>query len=682
MTEQKIFVGRKAELEKFIKVLEEPRGQAVLVVGQAGMGKTWLINKMADLAQNYPKLKCGWVRYEVTPTDSVNSILGLMMEHAFDAAQLEEKLLDATPRRLEQWRSLLNILKIGDLILSLRRDVKLNIRDHFLKQLELISKRMKENQRAIFIIDPEKYMQKESDHAWAIVIRQLPEKIKLVFAQRPEDVLVDSETFDALDNVVRIPDRQLDVLDEIAVEELIDRRSKDLKYTVAELRKVLRNYKGHPYTLGAALDLIRAGTKLEELPKKPELIKFAKVQWERICQIGDDAIQLFEAYAILEVGVPDEVVEAVSGLSATVRKRLQIDNYLRGLLREEGYGRRIYHVILAEHILEQIEKRRIKNYCARAVEVYRKKLNEDVWPDALAAIRLPEHTLVAQGEKAFVEVFLNESFEALFILGLYDPLESLHTRASNIVKQDSKNARMLKGFYPKIPWYLYFLQEIEKEYGRVARIAQGYSYLGEIYLDAAKVDKAKEMSLKALHMHRKLGREKQIAKDYNNLGFVYWMDHDLDRAQQMFEMALQVYEKLKDQKDIAGQCAELASFYRDRGDLDKAEQMYQRALGIYQLFDNNKDEIRYIYLALGLVYVNGGDLYKAEKMYQRAIEISEQLGKINLVAHSYANMAMIHDMRKDKKHARTYWKKARELFFKAKMETEAQKIQEWLNLSK
>jgi len=31
-----IFVGRNAELEQFRKVVEDPKGQAVLVVGQAG----------------------------------------------------------------------------------------------------------------------------------------------------------------------------------------------------------------------------------------------------------------------------------------------------------------------------------------------------------------------------------------------------------------------------------------------------------------------------------------------------------------------------------------------------------------------------------------------------------------------------------------------------------------------
>jgi hypothetical protein len=34
MAEERIFVGRKAELEQFRKVLEDPQGQAILAVGQ------------------------------------------------------------------------------------------------------------------------------------------------------------------------------------------------------------------------------------------------------------------------------------------------------------------------------------------------------------------------------------------------------------------------------------------------------------------------------------------------------------------------------------------------------------------------------------------------------------------------------------------------------------------------
>jgi hypothetical protein len=43
MAEGKIFVGREAELEQFKKALEDPRGQAILVIGRKVMVKDLII---------------------------------------------------------------------------------------------------------------------------------------------------------------------------------------------------------------------------------------------------------------------------------------------------------------------------------------------------------------------------------------------------------------------------------------------------------------------------------------------------------------------------------------------------------------------------------------------------------------------------------------------------------------
>ncbi len=80
------FVGRKDELARFGEVLADVRGQAVLVVGQSGMGKTWLINRMSSIAREHPDYNCGTIRYEITRTDSCESRLALMMDDAFEAA--------------------------------------------------------------------------------------------------------------------------------------------------------------------------------------------------------------------------------------------------------------------------------------------------------------------------------------------------------------------------------------------------------------------------------------------------------------------------------------------------------------------------------------------------------------------------------------------------------------------
>ena len=149
-----------------------------------------------------------------------------------------------------------------------------------------------------------------------------------------------------------------------------------MRVEISDLRKVLSRYKGHPYAVGAALDLVEQGTKLEELPKTAKPTEFAAKQWEKISEKGDEAIKLFEAYAVLEVAVPDDVVEYVSEVGTTTRKRLQGDKYLRGLLREEAGGKRIYHSILADYILGQMGEAEKKEYHKRAVEVYREKLKK------------------------------------------------------------------------------------------------------------------------------------------------------------------------------------------------------------------------------------------------------------------------------------------------------------------
>jgi len=554
MAEEKIFVGRKDELEQFKKVLAEPGGQAVLVVGQAGMGKTWLINKMAEAAEKHPELKCGWVRYEVTPTDSVDSTMALMMDNAFETAEVIEKSRDATPRRLEQWRAFLNVFGIGDLMLSLRRDTAKNTREQFLERLRLISKRMPKNGRAVFIIDPEKYMQEKSDQSWAIVVKQLPEKIKFIFAQRPEDVLVDSETFGALGNVVCVPQKRLDVLDETAVDELLDLRGAGTGYAVARLREPLARYRGHPYAIQAALDLVQAGTKLKDLPKDPTGI--AGAQWRELSKRGKNAIRLFKAYAVLEVAVLEEVVEVVSELDSDTRQSLVADNYLGGLIRREAEGRRIYHAILADYILEQIGEAERKDYHGRAVEVYREKLaaakKANVKPDALAAMRLPEHVLAAEGKEAFVDAFVNECFGFLFKLGLLDAATGLSKRALKFVKKGSKDEASVMG------------------------------NLGIVYKTRGELNNAKKIFTRILKIHKKIGLEKEMASDCANLGGIYVQLGVLDKAEELFKSALEIDQKLGWLEGLAHDNVNLGMIYKKRGDIAKAREYLEKAVELYK----------------------------------------------------------------------------------------------------
>ena len=172
----------------------------------------------------------------------------------------------------------------------------------------------------LFLLDSEKYMHPDSEEPWTVVVRDLPPRIKLLFAQRPDDFLASSFEFGRLDNVVRIPDGPLDKLDPDAVDELIDLCQQGTSYSTEELSTHLAEAEGHPYVVVGSLDLLLKGSRLDELPSDPGRI--AEEQWNKVCDLGEEAERLFQAHAVLEVPVPDDVVREVAELSPPKQRRL------------------------------------------------------------------------------------------------------------------------------------------------------------------------------------------------------------------------------------------------------------------------------------------------------------------------------------------------------------------------
>ncbi|MGD0552642.1 MAG: tetratricopeptide repeat protein [Sedimentisphaerales bacterium] len=736
MANNEIFVGRKDELNEFTKAIENPQGQAIIVVGNRGMGKTWLVNRMAKLASDHPTLKCGFVRYEVTPTDSPDSTMSLMIDSAFEAASTEPGSIDNVPERKRQWLALFKTFvprgeQLIELMASLRRDPAKDTRQQFLERLELISKRMPENGRAIFIVDPEKYMAKDSDQTWAIVVKSLPEKIKFIFAQRTEDELVKGRAFKGLENVIWIPKAKLDVLAIEEVDDLVRLRAKEVGQEELALRGAVKRYRGHPYAIQAALGIIEKTKTIEGLPQDPTEEGVAEGQWEQVCDIGEDAMKLFEAYAVLEVAVPDDVVEYVSEVGTTTRKRLQGDKYLRGLLREEAGGKRIYHSILVDYALGQMSEEEKNKYHKRAMKIYRGKLKkaekEQIKPDELAAVRLPEHILVAEGKGAFVDAFVNECFEPLRNLGLLDEAISFSERALGAAKKDSKEVAMVLGnlglicqkrgeldkaekmlkkameINEKLGWLegmasqygnlrmIYLTRgdldkavemhkkslEIEKKLGRIEGMANQYGNVVPIYRTMGGLGKAEEMYKKLLEIDKKLGRLEGMVSDYGNLGLIYQMRGESGKTVEMHKKAMEISEKIGRIEGMANQYGNLGLIYQTRGELDKAEEMYKKAmeiekrLGLLEGMANQYDN-------LGLIYQMRGELDKAEEMHKKSLEISEKLGLREVMADQYGNLGGIYKQRGDLGRAREYWEKALDLYKKIGLPNEAKMVEGWI----
>jgi len=751
-----IFVGRQAELRRFGEIIADPTGQAVLVVGQEGMGKTLLVNRMARMARDHPNLKCGTVRYAVPKTDDVAGTMELMMEQAFEAARVGEKFLSGTDR---QWSALFKAVgllgdalvaplvgkaaeTIGDLALSLKRDPTKDTRTQFVERLRYISEKMPHDGRAVFIIDPEKYMKDDSHDAWRLVVKDLPDKIKFLFAQRPDDVLVTSSDFTALPNVERVPDEALEVLSEQEVDDLIQASASTITRSAAEgegevdvepvpsraetpsrarkeadetsqaqvmpeadvtpeaaakpeadktpeartaphdrsltvaariettasegvrsspgnaIRATLARYEGHPYATAAALNLLADGATIADLPADPTPSDVAAAQSRRLCdEHKENAVKLFEGYAILEVPVPDEVVDAVSEVDAAARKALTANAYVAGLLRTEPDGTRIYHSLFADHICTQISDPEAKIYHTRAINTYRRRLTANAKPDALAAVRLPEHVLAVEGGRAFITSFVNECFAPLRSLGLLDAALAMSKRTlDEYVTSGSELEAVITGNLGLIYRSRGDLDEAERmhlrslefdqKHGRLQGIADQYSNLGGVSQTRGDLDEAEQMHRSALRINEKLGRLEGMACNYSNLGLIFQVRGNLVEAENWLNKSLEIEEKLGRLEGVAATYGNLGNVSLRRGELDQARTMYVRALKINEKL-GHLEGIATNYSNLGHVSSASGDLDNAVKMHRRALEIETRLGRPEGLANQYGNLGNILQARGD-----------------------------------
>lgn len=618
MDEKRVFVGRQAELNRFREILEDPRGQAIVVAGQAGMGKTWLIDRMAELATRHPTLKCGWVRYEVTPTDSVDTTMALMMDNAFEAAQTCEGSFNKTDRRRAQWIALLKLLPkggdIAELLASLRRDPQRHTREQFLERLRLISTRMGPNARALFVVDPEKTMCPGCADSWRLVTRELPDKVKFLFAQRPEDELVKSAGYMAQDNVVRLPGESLGVLAPEEVDDLVRLRADDVGQPVTALQEAMNKYKGHPYAIQAAMGIVKKTEQVDDLPQDPTTEAIAASQWQQVCRTGDDAIRLLEAHAILEVAVPQDIVQAVSGLDAVAMKRLLSDTYLRGLLRDEERGRRIYHAILADHVRGQIDPAQQKALHTQAILVYRASLKEareqHKAPDGLAAVRLPEHIFATEESSVFVEVFVHECTVPLLNLGLLDVVRGLSERSLKFVEEGTKEKAAV-----------------------LCNLAIVLQRRGDID-GAIALLKEQEQTC------RQLQDMNGLQACLGNLAVNLHIRGDMDRAMAILQEQERICHQLRNLRDLPTCLGNQALILQDRGDLSGATALHKEEERLCRQLGDMEGLQRTLGNQALILQVRG-DLKGALALFKEQEQICRQIGNLGGLQATLGNQAVV-----------------------------------------
>ena len=692
------FVGRRIELARWEEVLADPRGQAVLVVGPQGFGKTVLGGRMLKLAESHQTFDCRTETFPVTDNDTADAVAMTIMGRCFRTDPVRTKtsrkalagLVDALPGGQD----------LFTLLGSLRRETGRNSRERFLLGLGAISESLGNEQRVVFLIDSDKYMKDDQANQWRIMIHRLPEKMKMVFAQRPDDLLAGDLEFARLDNVVRIPPGALPPLTGNDVEELIDARIDEIESSdVISLRRALVNYNGHPYACQAAVTLVAQGRAIDRLPKDPAGIAFE--QWKLVRRLGgEDAIKLFQALAVLDVAVPREVVTTVAGVSLNSWRGLLAGRFVRSLLSCPGEGAdeeatadwQLYHSLLSDHVSRDLSDEERDAYHRRAIDLVRGRLKNAeknrLAPDPLAAERLAVHVLAVEGEQAFVHCFVNECTAPLRLIGRFDTALSLSLQAIEMTEGCSAERAAVfgnlgqilrtRGDLDKAAEMYRKALEIEEKLGRLEGIATQHGNLGYIKQLRGDWDGAEKRYRKVLAISEELDLWEISAREYGNLGRILQARDDLDGAEEMYRKSLGINQTLNDLEGTSRQYANLGDVARYRGDSDAGEAMYREALVINEKL-GWRQGIASAYGNLGVAFLTRNELDVAEEMLRKSLEINEELPRLEGMAATYGNLGLIAKRRDDLPGARVLWTRTVNLYRQIGMPHKVDKYQAYLD---
>ena len=690
------FFGRQSELDQFEAELRNPRGSAILVVGQQAMGKSILLKEFIEQAQHHPSLKCRAAWFSVTQGDSAELTMSLIMSDAEGAAEERAGFLAVTDRGRRQLKAIFELLPKGEsitkLAATLKHNRKLHIREQLRSMFQLLSARLPADARAIFIIEPRKYLGEGSGEEWAIVLEDLPDRIKFIIEQRPEDAVATCDSFLALGNLVRIPQASLDVWPQDEVDACLDEFTPPSGIMMSDVRNAIASYNGHPFAIMKALELIADGEPVDNLPQHPEPRQFAQRQWERLSDThGENAIALMQSYSILQEPVRDDLAIEVAGIDGAIFETLLARPFIAGLLpiQPQTANRSLYHTVFAEFVRERSDATSATNgFHHRTIEAYRARLNK-MPPDGLAARRLAMHVrAIEENDDAFVACFVNECGQTLLQLGLFSEFETLTKQALPTVKTDSAAQGALYGNLGLVMktrgdlngaevMYRKSLA-IEEKLGQLEGMATQYGNLGLVMQTRGDLDEAEAMYRKALEIDEKLGRLKGMASHYGNLGNVMLIRRDLDAAEAMHRKSLEIEEKLGRLEGMASDYGNLGVVMQTRGDMDEAEAMFRKALEIDEKLGRVEGMASH-YGNLGNVMRIRGDPDGAEAMYRKTLAIEDKLGHLEGMANTYGNLGILMETRGDLGGALEMWTKSRDLYAKLGAQHMVDKVQGWID---
>jgi len=197
------------------------------------------------------------------------------------------------------------------------------------------------------------------------------------------------------------------------------------------------------------------------------------------------------------------------------------------------------------------------------------------------------------------------------------------------------------GKWEKTEQYYQKSFEIGKRIRAKQVMGMAYGNMGLLFADKGEWKKAEEYYKKSLEILEQIGDKYMIARLYGNMGLLQTDKAEWKKAEEYYKRSLEILKAIGDEYWIAKIHRNIGILLVAKGEWRKAEEYYVRSLDVFQQ-KRDRYGVAQIYGEMGLLLAKKGEWKKAEEYCKKSLKILENLGDLYEIALSHGNLALVY----------------------------------------
>jgi predicted ATPase len=623
-------VGREDDLEFLKEYLQKmllQEGNTVFVAGEAGIGKTRIVQELANYAREKK------VRYLIgrcimgegsLPYQPFVEIIGkyLQLKEIKREKDLETFITERLPLlsgRMTILKVFLNVSQADESIL-IRKE---QLWDAITKLIENIS----EERPVLIHLDDVHWADESSLQLLYYLARHSRDsKIMIVCTYRPEDV-IEVEPEHPLVSIQREMGRE-GLYQEIRLQRL---REDDIKQMVISvfpgfdfnhnlMRMLHKETEGNPFFVLEILKLLKGEGIVEKENGKWALKK-----------------------DIEEISIPnrvyDVVVRRVSKLDQAEKEILEVAA-VDGEMFESGSISNClnYDRIFILKTLQHLEKNHhLIQARERKYKFDHTKIREILYENIIPELRVEYHMLLGEFYRKNYQA--KEDYAPIIAHHLYEG-EEKEEALPYLIRAGDASARLFANqnaldYFQKAQEILEMQTVIEED-----QLLNLYDKKANIFARLSRYKEGKDLAINSLDLARKLRDRKLEGRFHRWLGDFHIRLAEHQESLMHFAEAIKIAKETENKKLESMALADSGNVYYEKGDYDKALENYHQALDLNSEVKDLRNEATWLG-NIAIIYDSRGSYDTALEYYQKALEMSRKVGDKSGVARHLLNMAVI-----------------------------------------